>query len=89
MVQTGQTYVSVRTIAIRNLREAETCLTELIEEAADEEEVIIPRSDRASFKIIPIRTVEAIPKFRSAEGLVRMLDNFDEPLEGFEQIITL
>jgi antitoxin (DNA-binding transcriptional repressor) of toxin-antitoxin stability system len=68
-----------------NLTEAETRLAALIEEAADGEEVIIIRSDGTSFKIVPLDAVKATPKFGSAKGLVRMSDNFDEPLEDFEK----
>ncbi len=68
-----------------NLKEAETQLVKLIEEAAGGEEVIITRSDGTAFKIVPIGAVGAIPKFGSAKGLVRMSDDFDEPLEDFEE----
>ena len=65
-----------------NLKESETQLAKLI--AAGGEEVIITRSDGASFKIVPISAVGAIPKFGSAKGCVKMSDDFDEPLE-FEE----
>lgn len=68
-----------------NLKEAEIRLAELIEEAAGGEEVIIMRNDGTSFKIVPIDAVKATPKFGSAKGLVRMSDDFDEPLEEFEE----
>jgi len=68
-----------------NLKEAETQLAELIEKAASGEEVVITRSDGTSFKIMPIGTVGAIPKFGSAKGLVKMSEDFDEPLEDFEE----
>ncbi|MBD1870630.1 type II toxin-antitoxin system Phd/YefM family antitoxin [Oculatella sp. FACHB-28] len=68
-----------------NLKEAETQLAKLIEEAANGEEVIITRSDGTSFKIMPISTVRAIPKFGSARGLVKMAEDFDQPLEDFEE----
>jgi antitoxin (DNA-binding transcriptional repressor) of toxin-antitoxin stability system len=70
-----------------NLTEAETRLAELIEEVAGGEEVIIVRSDGTSFKIVPLDAVKATPKFGSAKGLVRMSDDFDEPLEGFEEYV--
>ncbi|NHC34036.1 type II toxin-antitoxin system Phd/YefM family antitoxin [Scytonema millei VB511283] len=63
-----------------NLKEAETRLAELIEEAAGGEEVVIIRSDGKSFKIVPLGTIEAIPKFGSAKGIVKMSDDFDAPL---------
>jgi antitoxin (DNA-binding transcriptional repressor) of toxin-antitoxin stability system len=66
------------------LKEAETQLAELIEEAAGGEDVIITRSDGVSFKLVMLDAVEARPKFGSAKGLVKMADDFDEPLEGYE-----
>lgn len=65
-----------------DLVEAEGHLAELIAEAADGEDVVITRSDGASFKIVPV--VGYRPKFGSARGLVEMSEDFDEPLEDFE-----
>jgi prevent-host-death family protein len=67
-----------------NLKEAQTQLAELIEAAASGEEVVITCSDGTSFKIVPISTTKPRPKFGSAKGLVKMSDDFDEPLEDFE-----
>ncbi|WP_249100868.1 type II toxin-antitoxin system Phd/YefM family antitoxin [Argonema galeatum] len=67
-----------------DLKEAESLLAELIEEAAEGEDVIITRSDGVSFKIVVIPKEEPRPKFGSAKGLVEMSDDFDEPLEDFE-----
>lgn len=67
-----------------NLKEAETQLAALIEKVASGEEVVIIRSDGTSFKIVPIGKVRAIPTFGSAKGLVKMSDDFDEPLADFE-----
>lgn len=36
------------------------------------------------FKISPLDAVEAHPQFGSAKGLVKMSDDFDEPLADFE-----
>jgi antitoxin (DNA-binding transcriptional repressor) of toxin-antitoxin stability system len=66
------------------LTEAETQLAELIEEASSGKEVIITRSDGVSFKLVKVGAVEARPRFGSDKGLVKMSDDFDEPLEGFE-----
>ena len=67
-----------------NLQEAESQLAKLIEEAASGEEVVITRSDGASFKIVPISSTKPHPMFGSARGLVRMSDDFDDPLEDFK-----
>lgn len=67
-----------------DLKEAEIRFAELIEEAAEGEDVIITRSDGVSFKIVAISQAEPRPKFGSAKGLIEMSDDFDEPLEDFE-----
>jgi len=68
-----------------NLKEAETKLAELIEEAASGEEVVITRSDGAAFLIVSLVGVGAIPKFGSAKGKVIMSDDFDEPLAEMQE----
>ncbi|MBE9014324.1 type II toxin-antitoxin system Phd/YefM family antitoxin [Pseudanabaenaceae cyanobacterium LEGE 13415] len=68
-----------------NLKEAETQLANLIEQAAGGEEVIITRNDGTAYKIVPICNRVTIPKFGSAKGLIQMSDDFDAPLEDFEE----
>lgn len=70
-----------------NLKEAKIRLAELIEEAANGEDIVIIRSDGKSFKIVPINIVKTTPKFGSAKGFVKILDDFDQPLEDFEIVI--
>ena len=67
-----------------NLKDAAAQLAALIEAVASGEEVVITRSDGASFQIVSLNTAKPRPKFGSAKGLVRMSDDFDEPLEAFE-----
>ena len=43
------------------------------------------KSDGVSSKSVLINTVGIIPKFGSAKGSIRMSDDFDEPLEDFEE----
>lgn len=66
-----------------DLNEAATRLPELVEEAAQGVVVVIMRSDGTSFKLVPDQ--EPHPKFGSAKGLVEMSEDFDEPVEGFEE----
>ena len=80
-----------------DLKEAETQLAKLIEDAARGEAVIIRRNDGTSFQLVPLKQGEAVivpsseavsqlaPKFGSAKGLIAIADNFDEPLEEFEE----
>lgn len=67
------------------LKEAETRLAELIRMVTDGEEVIITKDDGSAFKIIALSENQPYPKFGSAKGLIRMSDDFDEPLEDFEE----
>jgi len=66
------------------LQEAAGRLAELIDEVASGEEVVITREDGATFKIVPIAFMPPSPKFGSAKGLVKMTEDFDEPLEDFQ-----
>lgn len=68
-----------------NLKEAEIRLAELVEEAARGGNVIITRSDGTSSRIVPVTTKATVPKFGSAKGLIKIADDFDEPLEEFEE----
>jgi prevent-host-death family protein len=66
------------------LKEAQGRLAELIEEVASGEEVVITGEDGATFKIVPVAPIVPYPKFGSAKGLVKMAEDFDEPLEDFQ-----
>ena len=66
------------------LKDAEGRLAELIDEVAKGEEVVITREDGATFKIVPVAPLVPYPKFGSAKGLVKMTEDFDEPLEDFQ-----
>ena len=66
------------------LEDAQPRLAELITEVANGEEVLITRRDGRAFRIVPAETRRPTPKFGSARELIKMADNFDEPLEDFE-----
>lgn len=68
-----------------SLKDAEIQLAALVEEVARGEDVIITRSDGASFRIVPVTLEVAAPKFGSAKGLIKIADDFDKPLEEFEE----
>jgi prevent-host-death family protein len=66
------------------LQEAAGRLAELIDEVASGEEVVITREDGATFKIIAVAPRPPSPTFGSAQGRVKMTEDFDEPLEDFQ-----
>lgn len=68
-----------------NLSDAQVCLADLIKEAAMGEDVIITQDDGSAFKIVPLTQGKPIPKFGSAKGMFEMSDDFDAPLEDFEE----
>ena len=66
------------------VEEASTRLDELMEQAAGGGEVVITRDDGAAFKIVPVKSRRVRPKFGSAEGLIEMSEDFDDPIEDFQ-----
>lgn len=64
------------------LAEAQQRLPDLLNDAADGVDVVISRGDGASFRLVPVAV--PTPVFGSARGRVRMADDFDAPVEGFE-----
>jgi antitoxin (DNA-binding transcriptional repressor) of toxin-antitoxin stability system len=67
------------------LQEAQNRFAELIDEVANGEEVRITRADGAIFKIVLMLPTGPRPKFGSAKGQISMSDDFDEPLEDFQE----
>jgi antitoxin (DNA-binding transcriptional repressor) of toxin-antitoxin stability system len=67
-----------------DLAEAEKQLPQLIEEAAEGEDVIIRRPDGRTFRIVPTTEQRPRPTFGSARGKIRIGDDFDAPLKDFE-----
>lgn len=66
------------------IAEASEKLSELFDAALRGEEVIITKGDRTSIKLTPTNTVKPRPKFGSAKGLIKMSNDFDEPLKDFK-----
>ena len=68
-----------------SIEEAKTKLPELIEAAVKGEEVVIAGDGRHLVRLVPVSGAKPRPRFGSAEGLVRMSEDFDAPLEDFEE----
>lgn len=60
-------------------------LPELIEQAIGGEEVIITKSGQPIVKLVAINKRRHHRHFGSARGLIKMSDDFDEPLEDFRE----
>lgn len=60
-------------------------LHELIEAAINGEEIIITKDEQPVVKLTPvIPEKKRSPLFGSAKGLITITDDFDEPLEEFQ-----
>ena len=68
-----------------NIEEAKTQLTDLIDAAINGEEILITKDDQHTVKLVPISKAKPRPQFGSAKGLITISDDFDEPLDDFEE----
>ena len=68
-----------------SIEEAKTTLPELIEAAVKGEVIIIAEEGRHLVRLVPVPRAKSRPQFGSAEGLVTMSEDFEEPLEDFEE----
>jgi prevent-host-death family protein len=68
-----------------SIEEAKTNLPDLIEAAVKGEEVVIAGDGQHLVRLVPISHAKARPRFGSAEGLINMSEDFEEPLEDFEE----
>jgi antitoxin (DNA-binding transcriptional repressor) of toxin-antitoxin stability system len=66
------------------LEEASTHLKDLINAALAGENVVIVKDERAMVKLVPM-TPRPRRRAGSAKGMIHMADDFDAPLEDFEE----
>lgn len=69
-----------------DVEKVQETLSELVEQATEDGEVILTRDGEPVAKIVPIFPEQArlTPrKAGSAKGLIKIADDFDEPLEEF------
>jgi antitoxin (DNA-binding transcriptional repressor) of toxin-antitoxin stability system len=65
--------------------EAKRRLRDLIDAAMRGETVVIVGEDQKSVQLVPVQAIEPHPQFGSAQGLVHISDDFDEPLVDFQE----
>lgn len=70
-----------------DIEEAKTSLPALIDAAVKGEEVVIAKDGEHVVRLVPVSRAKRAPLFGSAEGLITMADDFDEPLEDFEEYV--
>ncbi len=68
-----------------NIEEAITKLPDLIDATLSGEEIIIAKDPQRIVRLVPVSASKPRPQFGSAKGMITMSDDFDEPLEDFEE----
>ena len=71
-----------------NVHQAKTNLSKLIQKVVDGEEVIIAKGNQPIVKMILIDQVKPKRSLGSAKGLVKLADDFDEPLDDFKEYMS-
>jgi antitoxin (DNA-binding transcriptional repressor) of toxin-antitoxin stability system len=67
------------------LDKAKSQLDALIQTALDGEEVVITSDEEPVLRIVPVPKSTRRRKAGSAKGLISIADDFDEPLEEFQE----
>ena len=65
--------------------EAKRRLRDLIDAAIRGETVLITREGKETVQLVPVPGQKLSPQFGSAEGLIEIADDFDEPLADFAE----
>jgi prevent-host-death family protein len=68
-----------------DIEQAGQCLIKLVENAVGGDEVVITKSGIPVVKLTPIAGRKPGRRYGSAKGLIKMSDDFDEPLEDFRE----
>jgi antitoxin (DNA-binding transcriptional repressor) of toxin-antitoxin stability system len=72
-----------------DITQVQTYLFNVLEQAANGEEVVITKNNHSFVKIVPILKEQPRPKFGSAKGLIEIAADFDEPLEEFRENMSM
>ncbi|MEA3351414.1 MAG: DUF2281 domain-containing protein [Chloroflexota bacterium] len=70
------------------LDKAQTRLLDLVAAVFKGEKVFILTDDQKAVQLIPVEAPVRNPRFGSAKGLVIMADDFDAPLEDFDEYMS-
>lgn len=68
-----------------DVSQAQARLAELVQEAARGEEVILTEGGEPVARIVPIAPAQGPREFGSARGLIHMAEDFDAPLQDFQE----
>ncbi len=66
---------------------AENCLPDLIAQSIGGKEIVITRSGKPLVKLVALTGQKRKRRFGSAKGLIKISDDFDEPLDDFRDYV--
>ena len=67
-----------------DIMKAGDCLPELVAQSISGDEVVITRNGQPVVKLVALTGQKRKRRFGSAKGLIKIFDDFDEPLEDFK-----
>jgi antitoxin (DNA-binding transcriptional repressor) of toxin-antitoxin stability system len=68
-----------------DVNQATQHLTELIDLTLGGDEIFITKDGQTVVKLVPVKKAKKQRQFGSAKGLIKIADDFDEPLEDFKE----
>lgn len=68
-----------------DINQAKQNLPELIEKTVTNGEVIITKDGQPVVKMVPLTKTKKERKFGTAKGLIKMADDFDQPIDDFKE----
>jgi antitoxin (DNA-binding transcriptional repressor) of toxin-antitoxin stability system len=71
-----------------NVGEATKQLPNLIDAAVRGEVILITTDDRQIVRLVPVKHTRQPRRAGSAKGMIRMADDFDAPLEDFQEYMA-
>jgi prevent-host-death family protein len=67
-----------------DINQAKQNFPELLEKTVSNGEVIITKDGQPFIKLVPLKKAKKERKFGTAKGLIKMSDDFDQPLDDFK-----
>jgi prevent-host-death family protein len=68
-----------------DINQAKQNFTALIEKTVSNGEVIITKDGQPFVKMVPLTKTMKKRKFGTAKGLIKMADDFDQPIDDFKE----
>jgi prevent-host-death family protein len=68
-----------------DINQAKQNLPELIEKTVSNGEVIITKDGQPIVKMVPFTKTKKKRTFGTAKGLIKMADDFDQPIDDFKE----